>query len=173
MFAHWLQTQLLITGMSRRQLAQRSGVDHSTISRLLLGQRMPSLETATKLARVLPELQHQFAEISGINPGTRRTTSPAARLEYALRSDESLTHEDVKSVMEFYLARRARASVRAERIEGDSRPLVRRLLGQSANGVTPERMAPERRSVPIAFAAPRSPSPTLMGGVLPARGTPR
>jgi transcriptional regulator with XRE-family HTH domain len=173
MFAHWLQTQLLITGMSRRQLAQRSGIDHSTISRLLLGQRMPSLETATKLARVLPELQHQFAEISGINPGTRRTTSPAARMEYALRSDESLTQKDVKSVMEFYLALRARATARANPTDEESRPIVRRLLGRSGDEVIRDRAVAEHRTVPIVFVARRSPSRTIVGGVLPARGTPR
>ena len=43
--------------MSQRQLAQQSGVDHSTISRLIRGDRMPSLGTATKLARGLRELR--------------------------------------------------------------------------------------------------------------------
>jgi transcriptional regulator with XRE-family HTH domain len=42
--------------MSQRQLAQQSGVDHSTISRLVRGDRMPSLGTATKLARGSAEL---------------------------------------------------------------------------------------------------------------------
>ena len=43
--------------MSQRQLALQSGVDHSTISRLIKGDRMPSLGTATKLARGLREIR--------------------------------------------------------------------------------------------------------------------
>ena len=55
-FNEWLRTQLKAKKMSQRQLAQQSGVDHSTISRLVRGDRMPSLGTATKLARGLREL---------------------------------------------------------------------------------------------------------------------
>ena len=55
-FNEWLRAQLKAKKMSQRQLAQQSGVDHSTISRLIRGDRMPSLGTATKLARGLREL---------------------------------------------------------------------------------------------------------------------
>ena len=50
-FNEWLRAQLKAKKMSQRQLAQQSGVYHSTISRLVRGDRMPSLGTATKLAR--------------------------------------------------------------------------------------------------------------------------
>ena len=46
-FNDWLRSQLKVKKMSQRQLAQQSGVDHSTISRLIRGDRMPSLGTAT------------------------------------------------------------------------------------------------------------------------------
>ena len=52
-FNSWLRSQLKEKKMSQRQLALQSGVDHSTISRLIKGDRMPSLGTATKLARGL------------------------------------------------------------------------------------------------------------------------
>ena len=42
-FNEWLRAQLKAKKMSQRQLAQQSGVDHSTISRLIRGDRMPSL----------------------------------------------------------------------------------------------------------------------------------
>src|SRR5438093_1520324 len=45
-FNEWLRAQLKAKKMSQRQLAQQSGVDHSTISRLIRGDRMPSLGTA-------------------------------------------------------------------------------------------------------------------------------
>ena len=50
-FNEWLRAQLKSKRMSQRQLAQQAGVDHSTISRLVRGDRTPSLGTATKLAR--------------------------------------------------------------------------------------------------------------------------
>jgi len=39
-FNEWLRTQLKAKKMSQRQLAQQSGVDHSTISRLVRGDRI-------------------------------------------------------------------------------------------------------------------------------------
>jgi hypothetical protein len=38
-----------------------------------------------------------------------RASNGPARLEYALRSDEALTRDDVSAVMDFYLSIRARA----------------------------------------------------------------
>ena len=58
-FNEWLRAQLKAKKMSQRQLAQQSGVDHSTISRLVRGDRTPSLGTATKLARGLRELRDE------------------------------------------------------------------------------------------------------------------
>jgi transcriptional regulator with XRE-family HTH domain len=107
LFAQWLQTQLAVTGMSRRQLAHQSGVNHSTISRLALGQRMPSLATATRLARVLPELRQGFETPPGLLGVSTRATSAPARLDYALRSDELLREEDVHRIMTLYLSARA------------------------------------------------------------------
>ena len=45
--------------MSQRQLALQSGVNHSTISRLIKEDRMPSLRTATKLARALRDIHDE------------------------------------------------------------------------------------------------------------------
>jgi len=95
--------------MSQRQLAQQSGVDHSTISRLVRGDRMPSLGTATKLARGLRELAEeddgpQYLGLLG-SSGTR---NPTARVEYALRADDALAEPQVRQVMEYYLAVRMR-----------------------------------------------------------------
>src|SRR3954451_825219 len=69
-FNEWLRTQLKVKKMSQRQLAQQSGVDHSTISRLVRGDRTPSLGTATKMARGLHELRdaHDFPASFGTTP---------------------------------------------------------------------------------------------------------
>jgi transcriptional regulator with XRE-family HTH domain len=107
-FNEWLRAQLKAKKMSQRQLAQQSGVDHSTISRLVRGDRMPSLGTATKLARGLRELgeNDEGPQYLGLMGGG--VQNPTARVEYALRSDESLSEAQVRQVMEYYLAVRMR-----------------------------------------------------------------
>jgi transcriptional regulator with XRE-family HTH domain len=115
-FNSWLRGQLKEKKMSQRQLALQSGVDHSTISRLIKGDRMPSLGTATKLARGLREIHEEaegpayFASLSG------RQQLPTARVEYALRGDEILTEADVRELMQTYI------SVRNRRQRGNGSP---------------------------------------------------
>ena len=107
-FNEWLRAQLKAKKMSQRQLAQQSGVDHSTISRLVRGDRMPSLGTATKLARGLRELgeNDDGPQYLGLIGGG--VQNPTARVEYALRADEALSEPQVRQVMEYYLAVRMR-----------------------------------------------------------------
>jgi transcriptional regulator with XRE-family HTH domain len=119
-FNDWLRAQLKAKKMSQRQLAQQSGVDHSTISRLVRGDRMPSLGTATKLARGLRELREDADAPQYLGAVNSGTSNPTARVEYALRADEILTEPQVRQIMEYYLAVRMRrfgrgyAPVRAE-----------------------------------------------------------
>ncbi len=103
-FNEWLQAQLRVKKMSQRQLAQQSGVDHSTISRLIRGDRMPSLGTATKLARGLRELRDDADTPQYLRLVSAGATNPTTRVEYALRADEWLSEPQVRQVMEYYLA---------------------------------------------------------------------
>src|SRR5438067_1309218 len=134
-FNEWLRAQLKAKKMSQRQLAQQSGVDHSTISRLVRGDRMPSLGTATKLARGLRELgeNDDGPQYLGLMGGG--VQNPTARVEYALRADEALSESQVRQVMEYYLAvrmRRMGGTFQADtnhfqRVDGgrtDARPLA-------------------------------------------------
>jgi transcriptional regulator with XRE-family HTH domain len=107
-FNEWLRAQLKAKKMSQRQLAQQSGVDHSTISRLIRGDRMPSLGTATKLARGLRELRDDADTPQYLGLVASGTANPTARVEYALRADELLTEAQVRQIMEYYLAVRMR-----------------------------------------------------------------
>ncbi len=107
-FNDWLRTQLKAKKMSQRQLAQQSGVDHSTISRLIRGDRMPSLGTATKLARGLRELREDADTTQYLGLVSTGSTNPTARVEYALRADELLSEAQVRQIMEYYLAVRMR-----------------------------------------------------------------
>jgi transcriptional regulator with XRE-family HTH domain len=108
-FNSWLRSQLKEKKMSQRQLALQSGVDHSTISRLIKGDRMPSLGTATKLARGLREIADEsegpayFASLQ-----SARAVLPTTRVEYALRGDDALTEADVRELMQAYIAVRQR-----------------------------------------------------------------
>ena len=52
-FAAWLQERMDERGLTQRMLALRSGVNHSTISRLINSNRQPNLSSALALLRVL------------------------------------------------------------------------------------------------------------------------
>jgi len=112
-FNEWLRAQLKAKKMSQRQLAQQSGVDHSTISRLIRGDRMPSLGTATKLARGLRELREDADTAQYLGLVTAGAMNPTARVEYALRADEMLSEPQVRQIMEYYRAVRMRRFGRA------------------------------------------------------------
>ena len=111
-FNEWLRTQLKVKKMSQRQLAQQSGVDHSTISRLIRGDRMPSLGTATKLARGLREIRDDADTSTALGDVSVGPQNPTARVEYALRADEALSEPQVRQIMEYYLAVRVRRFAR-------------------------------------------------------------
>lgn len=107
-FNSWLRGQLKEKKMSQRQLALQSGVDHSTISRLIKGDRMPSLGTATKLARGLREIRDEAEGPAYFASLAARQLLPTARVEYALRGDDALTDADVRELMQTYIAVRNR-----------------------------------------------------------------
>ncbi len=129
-FNEWLRAQLKAKKMSQRQLAQQSGVDHSTISRLIRGDRMPSLGTATKLARGLREIRDDSEAPQYLGAVASGTANPTARVEYSLRADEFLSEPQVRQVMEYYLAVRMRRFARGySGVRSDDRQLEpRRLL---------------------------------------------
>jgi transcriptional regulator with XRE-family HTH domain len=140
-FNDWLRAQLKAKKMSQRQLAQQSGVDHSTISRLIRGDRMPSLGTATKLARGLREIRDDAEAPQYLGAVTSATTNPTARVEYALRADDVLSEPQVRQVMEYYLAVRMRRFGRGYAgMRTDDRP------------IEPRRILDERRDAPLISA---------------------
>jgi transcriptional regulator with XRE-family HTH domain len=87
-FNDWLRMELKARRMSQRQLAQRSGVAHSTISRIVQHGRVPSMDTATKLARGLRALGADADTPDAVRAVAIGTAHPTARVEYALRADE-------------------------------------------------------------------------------------
>ncbi len=155
-FNEWLRAQLRAKKMSQRQLAQASGVDHSTISRLVRGDRTPSLGTATKLARGLRELRDDADApqyLGLVSSGA--TVNPTARVEYALRADDALGEPQVRQIMEYYLAVRVRRFARpvapSPRPEFEERTLTRPMSGSLASvvGLPTERRVSTIRPVPM------------------------
>ena len=69
---------------------------------------MPSLGTATKLARGLRELRDDADTPQYLGLVAAGSTNPTARVEYALRADELLSEPQVRQIMEYYLAVRMR-----------------------------------------------------------------
>ena len=121
-FNAWLQHRLVTSRLTQRQVAARAGIHHSTISRLLGGDRTPSLRTATSLAHALgmPDADATLDEM--ITPGSSR--SRPAQVEYALRSDDSLTEAGVRQIMDYYLiVRRVRPAPPAAKPSGPKVPV--------------------------------------------------
>ena len=152
-FNEWLRAQLKAKKMSQRQLAQQSGVDHSTISRLIRGDRMPSLGTATKLARGLREIREDSDTPTALGVVSVGPQNPTARVEYALRADEALTEPQVRQIMEYYLAVRVRRFARTYSGLGAADS------GVGGNGVT---------AAPAGSVYGRSPAYAGNGGPAPA-----
>ena len=153
--------------MSQRQLGALSGVDHSTISRLLRGDRTPSLETATKLVHALRMdwSDDQVATYFDLLP--ERTLFPIQRVESALLGDAELDDDDVKALMSHYLMRRGQRRQRGDARSAGSSPMERQSRagpdGRHAsegprirdNGAQPGGISSAARSAPGVRAEPR------------------
>jgi transcriptional regulator with XRE-family HTH domain len=105
-FRDWLTLQLRARRMSLRQLAHRSGVNVSTVSRIVRGERRPTLRTAVRLARVVRETADESSATRYFGSLTPESLDPVREVERALRSDGELDDDDVRRVMQVYLAAR-------------------------------------------------------------------
>ena len=100
-FSDWLRRELKVRRMTQRQLAVRSGIDHSTISRLVTNDRNPSLGTVLSLSRALGGLPPDAADWR-----QHSQRHPVTHVEHALRGDDRLGERDVRQLMTQYLALR-------------------------------------------------------------------
>jgi transcriptional regulator with XRE-family HTH domain len=102
-FRDWLTLQLRARRMSLRQLAHRSGVNVSTVSRIVRGERRPTLSTAVRLARVVREAADEPSATRFFGSLTSDSLDPIREVERALRADDRLNDRDVRRVMQAYL----------------------------------------------------------------------
>jgi transcriptional regulator with XRE-family HTH domain len=134
-FNEWLASQLRTQRMSYGQLAQSSGVDKSTIWRLVHGNRGPRLDTAAKLARALRARWDDTESLEQSVGAAVPASHPTMRVEYALRSDELLNEAQVQQLMNLYLSIRAgRPTTKAQPPRGagssGSMTTLRRIQGR-------------------------------------------
>ncbi len=108
-FRDWLTVQLRARRMSLRQLAHRSGVNVSTVSRIVRGERRPTLRTAVRLAKVVRENADESSATRFFGSLTAESLDPVRDVERALRGDVMLDDDDVRKVMEVYLSTRTPA----------------------------------------------------------------
>jgi len=96
--------------VSQRALAQRCGVHHSTISRLLTSSRAPSMATALKLATGLRVTHGDeiawLRRIAAMAPARDRPADVLA----ALAADPMLSPAQVALVHDYYMEVRAAAT---------------------------------------------------------------
>ncbi len=110
----WAMTRMRQRGLSHAQLALRCGVDRSTVTRFLSGDRRPTLDTAVRIMDVL-------YDTSCVPPEARLRglVSGPGRVAAALRTDPLLAASHVEPLMRQYLDRRI-ASV-GEQVGRDDR----------------------------------------------------
>lgn len=109
-FRAWLSDSMRGRRMSQEQLAQRSAVHRSTISRLLSGERQPTLETAVRLASVFSDGgdgHDAHGPVCLVNAATTVNADPVARVERALRAHSGLDDAGVRRMMLLYHELRA------------------------------------------------------------------
>jgi len=117
-FREWLRRQLRSRRMSLRQLAVHSGVSASTVSRVVRGDRQPSLQTALRLVRVLRSTDDEFDPAAQLG-GMVDRFDPTTNVERALRADSRLADADVRRVMLMYTMLRTASG-------GDPKPVIAR-----------------------------------------------
>src|SRR5688500_15992069 len=77
LFQAWLARAIDERGLSHAQLALRSGMDRSTVSRILAGERKPSLDTAIHLIEALQGGRPDQAAIDQLVSSYRRLRDEA------------------------------------------------------------------------------------------------
>jgi transcriptional regulator with XRE-family HTH domain len=106
-FDSWLAIELDQLDMTPGRLARLTGLHRSTISRLLHGERRPTVETAARIALAIGSNRPPF--------GFERRRDVVARVRHELDADPTLRPRDVQRVMTHYVLQRAagRSSLRA------------------------------------------------------------
>jgi len=98
LFREWLARAITARGLSQAQLALRSGVDRSTVGRILNGDRRPTLDTAIRLVGALDTaaMPRVFARLG-------RLADDTDRVAQAFRDDPHLSGSNAAKLLRCYL----------------------------------------------------------------------
>jgi transcriptional regulator with XRE-family HTH domain len=108
-FGVWLRAEIDARGMTQRQLGKSAGLHHSTISRLLRGERGPTFATVLQLEAALDRGVPLLAQVA-------QSAMHPASLCAMLRNDGYLTDDQIAEVVALYARLvAARASSAASR----------------------------------------------------------
>lgn len=118
-FADYLRRELAARRWSVRYLGVRSGVNHSTISRLLNANRTPSLQTVLRLQQAFAERDQRRVE------ATQSQFDPMQRVADALAADPALDARGIAHILHYY--RRVRTDHLPVSTERGVAPEVRRI----------------------------------------------
>jgi transcriptional regulator with XRE-family HTH domain len=119
-FVEWVDAQMRARRMSQRQLAQRTGVDHSTIGRLIRAESHPTLATATRIVKALQDPRESPGTTGSLDVFARQPIDAPGRVRAALRADVMLSEDQVRLLSEYH------ATVRSGRL-GPRDPAHRRV----------------------------------------------
>jgi transcriptional regulator with XRE-family HTH domain len=119
-FRAYLVAEMRRRRWTQRYLAARSGVDHSTISRILTQTRSPSLETVERLRDAL-----RGGSVGGSHDSTGLPATVRAMAD-ALMADPRMDPDRINEVIDFYVQVRTR-----HRLVGGftPTPAIRRIAG--------------------------------------------
>jgi transcriptional regulator with XRE-family HTH domain len=104
-YGQHLRRELRARNWTLRYCALRSGVDHTTISRLVRGTRVPSLETARRLDEAFDGPAGSLGPARGTDSAA---VDPLKRLADALKHDPALDRHSVDRVLRYYAHIRSR-----------------------------------------------------------------
>lgn len=98
-FGEWLQAELDSRKIKASDLADRSGVDKTIISRALAGERMPKPETLVEIAKGLDVLPIRIFEAAGYLPPAPKETKEHDELLYLF---ERMTPQERREALEWF-----------------------------------------------------------------------
>jgi len=97
LFREWLARKIAMRGLSHAQLALHSGVDRSTVGRILAGDRSPSLDTAVRLVGAIDD-----AALPAVFTRFARQGDHHNRIARALREDPQLSEDAASRLLRCY-----------------------------------------------------------------------
>ena len=109
-FSEWLQEELRIKDLSQADLARKSGITPSQISRIISGNRGVGEEALTAIAYALGYPPEEIFRKAGLLPEKHQINDRAARLAYRIGQLPAEEQEFLDAVIDGLLQKRGKRS---------------------------------------------------------------